>query len=206
MQLFPLLCNLIKRFIPRIKCDSPEAALSFPYHTEIPRLLLFGFLGFTCSILIPLILPFLLVYFVLAYFVYRNQVRHFSSQLCFAFMLNELQLAASMLSLWKTNYQVDGQIYVPAKNPFFSYLLFSFLHFSLLGYKYRPQSSLMLPCSLYCLFVINIKLQRLRRKTLRLMLTFYSFSSRFSTSTFQNMKAGGSFGLLFTIQQSFPWF
>ncbi|EXC22422.1 putative membrane protein [Morus notabilis] len=74
MQLFPLLCNLIKRVILRIKSDSPDAALSFPYHTEIPRLLLFGFLGFTCSILVPLILPFLLVYFVLAYFVYRNQI------------------------------------------------------------------------------------------------------------------------------------
>ncbi|PON65578.1 hypothetical protein PanWU01x14_115900 [Parasponia andersonii] len=74
MQLYPLLCNLIKRFVLRMKSDAPDDALSFPYHTEIPRLLLFGFLGFTCSILVPLILPFLLVYFILAYFVYRNQI------------------------------------------------------------------------------------------------------------------------------------
>nr|XP_024930643.1 CSC1-like protein RXW8 isoform X3 [Ziziphus jujuba var. spinosa] len=74
MQLFPLLCNVIKKWILRIKDDSPEGTMSFPYHTEMPRVLLFGFLGFTCSILVPLMLPFLLVYFVLAYFVYRNQI------------------------------------------------------------------------------------------------------------------------------------
>ncbi|KAF3447485.1 hypothetical protein FNV43_RR12671 [Rhamnella rubrinervis] len=74
MQVFPLLCNVIKKCILRNKIDSPNATLSFPYHTETPRLLLFGFLGFTCSILVPLILPFLLAYFVLAYFVYRNQI------------------------------------------------------------------------------------------------------------------------------------
>ncbi len=74
MQIFALLCNLSKRFILRIKDDSSSDTFSFPYHTEVPRLLLFGFLGFTCSILAPLILPFLLLYFVLAYLVYRNQV------------------------------------------------------------------------------------------------------------------------------------
>lgn len=74
MQIFSLFCNLFKRFVLRNKDDSSSGALSFPYHTEVPRILLFGFLGFTCSILAPLIVPFLWVYFVLAYFVYRNQV------------------------------------------------------------------------------------------------------------------------------------
>ncbi|KAJ7958306.1 CSC1-like protein RXW8 [Quillaja saponaria] len=74
MQFFPLFCNLFSRFILRSKDNSSDCTLSFPYHTEVPRVLLFGFLGFTCSILAPLILPFLLVYFFLAYLVYRNQI------------------------------------------------------------------------------------------------------------------------------------
>ncbi|XP_050365786.1 CSC1-like protein RXW8 [Argentina anserina] len=73
MQLYPLLFNFIRRYIFRMK-DWAISPMSFPYHTEIPRLLLFGFIGFTCSILVPLILPFLLVYFILAYFIYRNQI------------------------------------------------------------------------------------------------------------------------------------
>ncbi|TKY57935.1 CSC protein RXW8 [Spatholobus suberectus] len=74
MQIFPLLCNLFQRFILRLKDDALDGSLSFPYHTEVPRVLLFGFLGFTCSILAPLMLPFLLIYFFLAYLVYRNQI------------------------------------------------------------------------------------------------------------------------------------
>ncbi|XP_019458484.1 PREDICTED: CSC1-like protein RXW8 [Lupinus angustifolius] len=74
MQIYPLLCNLFRRVILRIKDDSQSESLSFPYHTEIPRILLFGFLGFTCSILAPLMLLFLLFYFFLAYLVYRNQI------------------------------------------------------------------------------------------------------------------------------------
>ncbi|XP_068483464.1 CSC1-like protein RXW8 isoform X4 [Phaseolus vulgaris] len=74
MQLFPLFCNLFQRFILGYNEDTMNGDLTFPYHTEVPRILLFGFLGFTCSILAPLILPFLLFYFVLAYLVYRNQL------------------------------------------------------------------------------------------------------------------------------------
>ena len=55
--------------------EDTEFVPSFPYHTEVPKVLLFGLLGFTCSVLAPLILPFLLVYFFLGYVVYRNQVR-----------------------------------------------------------------------------------------------------------------------------------
>ncbi|KAG4934278.1 hypothetical protein JHK87_048280 [Glycine soja] len=74
MQIFPLLRNLFQRFILRLKEDALDGSLSFPYHTEVPRILLFGFLGFTCAILAPLMLPFLLVYFFIAYLVYRNQI------------------------------------------------------------------------------------------------------------------------------------
>lgn len=46
---------------------------AIPYHVAIPRLLFFGLLGITYFFLAPLILPFLLVYFCLAYIVFRNQ-------------------------------------------------------------------------------------------------------------------------------------
>ncbi|KEH39976.1 putative calcium-dependent channel, 7TM region phosphate [Medicago truncatula] len=73
LQVCPLLYNLFQRFLLRVKDDTLNG-ITFPYHTEVPRLLLFGFLGFTCSILAPLMLPFLLIYFFLAYLVYRNQI------------------------------------------------------------------------------------------------------------------------------------
>ena len=74
MQIFSLFYNLGKRFIPRIKDDSCNGTSSFPYHKEVPRLLFFGFLGFTCSILAPLVVSSVFIYFLLAYLVYRNQV------------------------------------------------------------------------------------------------------------------------------------
>ncbi|XP_057469231.1 CSC1-like protein RXW8 isoform X2 [Actinidia eriantha] len=74
MQPYMLLCNFFNKFILRNNDDPSNGTLSFPYHTEIPRVLLFGFLGFTYSLLAPLILPFLLVYFFLANLVYRNQI------------------------------------------------------------------------------------------------------------------------------------
>ncbi|XWS25467.1 hypothetical protein CRYUN_Cryun27aG0070700 [Craigia yunnanensis] len=76
IQLFALLCNVFRKFILRIKEEPSNCALTFPHHTEIPRLLLFGLIGFTCSVMAPLILPFLLVYFFLAFLVYRNQILH----------------------------------------------------------------------------------------------------------------------------------
>lgn len=75
IQPFALLTLLFSRYVLQTASDdSSFVPFSFPYHTEAPRVLLFGLLGFTCSILAPLILPFLLVYFCLAYLVYRNQI------------------------------------------------------------------------------------------------------------------------------------
>ena len=74
MQLFGLTWNFIRRYILRMEED--DLLYSFPYHTEVPKVLLFGLLGFTFSVLAPLILPFLLLYFCLGYVVYRNQVRN----------------------------------------------------------------------------------------------------------------------------------
>ncbi|WOL16994.1 CSC1-like protein RXW8 [Canna indica] len=73
MQLCSLLLHSLRKYVLGSKED-PTFVPTFPYHTEVPRVLLFGLLGFTCSILAPLILPVLLVYFFLGYLVYRNQV------------------------------------------------------------------------------------------------------------------------------------
>ncbi|CAL9214377.1 unnamed protein product [Arabidopsis halleri] len=73
MQPVCLIWNLIAKVIVKNKEDSYET-LRFPYHTEIPRLLLFGLLGFTNSVIAPLILPFLLIYFFFAYLIYKNQI------------------------------------------------------------------------------------------------------------------------------------
>ncbi|KAF3644011.1 CSC1-like protein RXW8 [Capsicum annuum] len=74
MQPFGLLRNLFYRFILRNNDVTTYGTYTFPYHTEVPRILLFGLFGFVYSTLCPLILPFLLVYFSLAYLVYRNQI------------------------------------------------------------------------------------------------------------------------------------
>lgn len=73
MQIFALIYTFVRRYICQLD-DDPQLVPTFPYHTEIPKVLLYSLLGFTCSILAPLILPFLLVYFCLGYVVYRNQV------------------------------------------------------------------------------------------------------------------------------------
>ncbi|KAM6543341.1 hypothetical protein CsatB_007788 [Cannabis sativa] len=120
MQLYPLLCNLIKKFILRIKSDSSNDALSFPYHTEIPRLLLFGFIGFTCSILVPLILPFLLVYFIMAFFVYRNQV----------------------LNVYVSKYESGGQYWPIVHNTtIFSLVLMQIIALGVFGLRKSPVAS-----------------------------------------------------------------
>uniref|UniRef100_A0ACD6AS18 Uncharacterized protein n=1 Tax=Avena sativa TaxID=4498 RepID=A0ACD6AS18_AVESA len=73
MQLFGLIWNFIRKYVLRMKEDTTFVP-TFPYHTEIPKVMLFILLGFSCSVLAPLILPFLLVYFFLGYVVYRNQL------------------------------------------------------------------------------------------------------------------------------------
>ncbi|KAK3000843.1 hypothetical protein RJ639_021350 [Escallonia herrerae] len=74
VQPFVLLCNLLDRLLCRNKGVLSCDVMSFPYHTEIPRLLVFGLIGFTFCTFAPLILPFLLFYFSVANLVYRNQI------------------------------------------------------------------------------------------------------------------------------------
>ncbi|KAK7271808.1 hypothetical protein RJT34_28016 [Clitoria ternatea] len=72
-QLTKLLSNFLSRIFGK-NGDVDFEPPSIPYHSEIPRIRLFGLLGVTYFILAPLILPFLLVYFCLGYIIFRNQL------------------------------------------------------------------------------------------------------------------------------------
>ncbi|GAB4840061.1 hypothetical protein Ancab_020770 [Ancistrocladus abbreviatus] len=75
-RMIPFVGSLLRKFC--CCCCIKHATDEFqvpeiPYHVDIPRLLFFGLLGITYFFLAPLILPFLLVYFCLAYIIFRNQ-------------------------------------------------------------------------------------------------------------------------------------
>ncbi|XP_052722789.1 CSC1-like protein HYP1 isoform X6 [Vigna angularis] len=75
-ELFQL-TTLLSNFMSRTFCRNSDGDFdppSIPYHSEIPRIRLFGLLGVTYFILAPLILPFLLVYFCMGYIIFRNQL------------------------------------------------------------------------------------------------------------------------------------
>ncbi|XVE95083.1 hypothetical protein REPUB_Repub02eG0065600 [Reevesia pubescens] len=120
MQPFALLCNLFRKFILRIKEEPSNCALTFPHHIEIPRLLLFGLIGFTCSVMAPLILPFLLVYFFLAFLVYRNQI----------------------LNVYVSEYESGGQFWPIVHNTtIFSLVLTQIIALGVFGIKRSPVAS-----------------------------------------------------------------
>ncbi|KAL5647171.1 hypothetical protein ACJX0J_041526, partial [Zea mays] len=75
LQFYNLIMSFIRKYILRKGeyREDTESVPTFPYQQEVPKVLLFGLLGFTCSVVAPMILPFLLVYFYLGRVVYRNQ-------------------------------------------------------------------------------------------------------------------------------------
>lgn len=73
LQPVPLIGNWLFKSV-LMKEEDFVRPVTFSFHTEVTRVLLFGLLGFTFCILAPLILPFLLIYFCFAFLVYRNQV------------------------------------------------------------------------------------------------------------------------------------
>ncbi|KAL5729015.1 CSC1-like protein rxw8 [Ranunculus cassubicifolius] len=120
VQLFALLVNLFYKFILWRKEGPSNFPFTFPYHTEVPKVLLFGLLGFTCAILAPLILPFLLFYFCLAYIVYRNQ----------------------FVNVYVTKYDTGGLYWPVAHNTtIFSLVLAQIIALGVFGLKRSPVAS-----------------------------------------------------------------
>ncbi|XP_078177974.1 hyperosmolality-gated Ca2+ permeable channel 2.3-like isoform X2 [Carex rostrata] len=98
---------------------------SISYHSEIPRILLFGLLGLTYFILAPLILPFILVYFGLGYIIYRNQ----------------------LLNIYSPKYDTGGRFWPIVHNTtIFSLVLMHIITIGIFGLKKLPlASSLIVP-------------------------------------------------------------
>ncbi|KAJ6986469.1 hypothetical protein NC653_019852 [Populus alba x Populus x berolinensis] len=71
-RIIPLICSLMTKCCAESTDDEIEVP-SIPYHRDIPRILFFGLLGIAYFFLAPVIMPFLLVYFCLAYIIFRNQ-------------------------------------------------------------------------------------------------------------------------------------
>ncbi|CAO2829535.1 unnamed protein product [Amaranthus hypochondriacus] len=73
-RIFQFIQSLFQRCCCCKRTDLDEFELPYIlYHREIPKVLFFGLLGITYFFLAPLILPFLLIYFFLAYIIYKNQ-------------------------------------------------------------------------------------------------------------------------------------
>ncbi|KAK2660072.1 hypothetical protein Ddye_006605 [Dipteronia dyeriana] len=120
VQPVALIWNFMKKFIIRMKEDTSGCTLSFPYHTEVPKLLLFGLIGFICSILAPLILPLLLIYFVLGYLVYRNQI----------------------INVYITKYESGGRMWPIVHNTtIFSVVMMQIIALGVFGLKRSPIAS-----------------------------------------------------------------
>lgn len=134
LQPLPLLCNFLYRYVLRNKDECTYGTWTFPYHTEVPRVLLFGVLGFTCSIMAPLILPFLLVYYFLAYLVYRNQI----------------------LNVYVTKYQTGGQYWPIMHNTtIFSLLLTQIIALGVFGLKESTVASSFTVPLVICTLLFN---------------------------------------------------
>ncbi|KAL4603849.1 hypothetical protein ACB092_10G152900 [Castanea dentata] len=134
MQIFAIFCNLGKRFIPRIKDDSCNDTSSFPYHKEVPRLLFFGFLGFTCSILAPLVVSFVFIYFLLSYFVYRNQI----------------------LNVYVSKNETGGQFWPVVHNTtIFSLIITQIITVVVFGIKLSPVASIFTIPLIICTLIFN---------------------------------------------------
>ncbi|CAM8939069.1 unnamed protein product [Rhodiola kirilowii] len=133
MQPFVLIYNNFLRYV--LQKDPPASdVMSFPYHTELPRVLLFGLIGFCCAVLAPLILPFLLIYFSIAFLVYKNQ----------------------FINVYVTKYDTGGQFWPIAHNAtIFSLVLAQIIAMGVFGLK---ESTLALGCTmplLICTLLFN---------------------------------------------------
>lgn len=93
---------------------------SFPYHQDIPKILFFGLLGFTYFFLAPLIIPFLLGYFSLAYIIYRNQ----------------------LLNVYAPKYESGGKFWpIVHDTTIFSLVLMQFIAFGIFTLKKLPYAT-----------------------------------------------------------------
>ncbi|XP_043703953.1 CSC1-like protein HYP1 isoform X2 [Telopea speciosissima] len=123
-RVIPLLYDIIRRHCTSIIDDEFDVP-SFPFHSEIPKILFFGLLGITYFFLAPLILPFLLAYYCLGYIIYRNQ----------------------LLNVYELKFETGGKFWPIVHNStIFSLILMHILAVGIFGLKKLPlASSLCIP-------------------------------------------------------------
>eukprot|EP00249_Psilotum_nudum_P015267 c25231_g1_i2 orf=479-2656(-) len=73
LQLDVVLKLFFMKLILRTEEEGPYVQ-ALPYYRALPNLLLFIFIGFMYTIIAPLLLPFLLIFLILGYIVFRNQI------------------------------------------------------------------------------------------------------------------------------------
>ncbi|KAJ0555661.1 putative calcium-dependent channel, 7TM region phosphate [Helianthus annuus] len=134
LQPVPLVGNWLFKCV-LMKEDDFVRPMTFSFHTEVTRVLLFGLLGFTFCILAPLILPFLLVYFCFAFLVYRNQI----------------------MNVYYVKYQTDGSYWTLAHNAtIFSLILTQVVAGILFGMKKSSTASTCTIPLIICTALFNV--------------------------------------------------
>lgn len=123
-RLIPIVKSFVKRKFLGYADDDFEVP-SVPFHSEIPRILFFGLLGITYFFLAPLILPFIVIYYCMAYIIYRNQ----------------------LLNLYAPKYETGGKFWpIVHDSTIFSLLLMHVIAIGIFGLKQLPlASSLIVP-------------------------------------------------------------
>jgi hypothetical protein len=77
LRLFPLICyHITSAFLVKTDKERMKKIPATPaaYYIILPRLSLYFLLGLVYSVISPLILPFVCVYFAFGFLIYRNQV------------------------------------------------------------------------------------------------------------------------------------
>ncbi|XP_076905362.1 hyperosmolality-gated Ca2+ permeable channel 2.1-like [Bidens hawaiensis] len=134
LQPVPLVGNWLFKCV-LMKDEDFVRPITFAFHTEVTRVLLFGLLGFTFCILAPLILPFLLVYFCFAFLVYRNQI----------------------MNVYYVKYQTDGSYWTLAHNAtIFSLILTQVVAGILFGMKKSSTASTCTIPLIVCTALFNV--------------------------------------------------
>ncbi|CAI9109753.1 OLC1v1009634C1 [Oldenlandia corymbosa var. corymbosa] len=139
IQLKRLLLSSIRGIFGRNSRDDFEVP-SIPYHSEIPGILFFSLLGATYFFLAPLILPFLVVFYCLAYIIYRNQ----------------------LLNVYSPAFETGGKFWpIVHGSTIFSLVLMHVVAIGIFGLKELPlASSLMIPLPILTLIFNNYCLRR----------------------------------------------
>ncbi|KAH9313798.1 hypothetical protein KI387_022425 [Taxus chinensis] len=133
-RLFPLIVDFFRRHFSN-SIEDDDCAPTFPYHQDLPKVLLFGLLGFTYSLLAPLILPFLLIYFSVGFIMYRNQ----------------------MLNIYLPRFETSGQYWPIVHNcTIFSLIFMQIITIGIFGLKKLPLASgLVIPVTIITLLFNN---------------------------------------------------